>query len=374
METRKKFSRRHFVQAAGLGLGGVALGRGVPGQSAAEPASRARQFVSAADALGRVVQDGVELKLRPDPDSQTLAVLGEDTVVHWLREVVGPPPRFQLNWRWVETPEGYLFAPRVQPVRELLNSPLQTLSQTDMGPGMWAEVSVPYVDLTLYDGRPRSPGLKARIEQAKTPRLYYSQVIWIDEIRTDAAGAAQYRIREPYGSYGDIFWAAAEAFRPLTAEELNPLSPEVSEKQVLVDNTRQTLSCFEGGSEVFYCRVSTGVNFDAEGNPLERSSTPRGSRPIWRKLVSVHMSGGTTGGGWDLPGVAWVSLFVGSGVAVHSTFWHNNFGMSMSRGCVNARPEDAKFVFRWTLPSVPYIPGDVTVSMPGGTRVEVVEG
>jgi lipoprotein-anchoring transpeptidase ErfK/SrfK len=72
--------------------------------------------------------------------------------------------------------------------------------------------------------------------------------------------------------------------------------------------------------------------------------------------------------------VGWVSLFVGSGVAIHSTFWHNNFGMTMSRGCVNARPEDAKFVFRWTLPSVPYVPGDVTVSMPGGTRVEVVEG
>jgi hypothetical protein len=325
--------------------------------------------------LGRVVQDGVELKLRPDPDSQTLAVLPEDAVVHWLRGVVGPPPRFQLNWRWVETPEGYLFAPRVQPVRELLNAPLQALPQTDMGPGMWAEVSVPYVDLSLLDGRPRSPGLKARLEQAKIPRLYYSQVIWIDEIRTtDAAGAPQYRIREPYGSYGDVFWAAAEAFRPLTAEELSPLSPEVSEKRVLVDNSRQTLSCFEGGSEVFYCRVSTGVNFDPLGNPLDRSSTPRGSHPIWRKLISVHMSGGTTGGGWDLAGVGWVSLFVGSGVAIHSTFWHNNFGMSMSRGCVNARPEDAKFVFRWTQPSVPYVPGDVTVSMPGGTRVEVVEG
>ena len=368
IRSEQGLTRRGFGRAAATALAGAALGSrlGFDGLIA-RPADPDTEL------LGRVVQAGVELKLRPDPDSQTLDTLPEDAVVDWLREVVGPPPRFQLNWRWVETPEGYLFAPRVQPVRQLLNSPLQSLPQTDMGPGMWAEVSVPYVDLALHNPPPRSPWLRSRLEQANPARLYYSQVVWIDEIRAEATGEAQYRIREPYGSYGDIFWAAAEAFRPLTEEELSPLSPEVSDKRVLVDNTRQTLSCFEGGSEVFLSRVSTGVNFDPQGNPLDRSSTPRGSHPIWRKLISVHMSGGTTGGGWDLAGVGWVSLFVGSGVAIHSTFWHNNFGMTMSRGCVNARPEDARFVFRWTQPSVPYIPGDVTVSMPGGTRVEVVE-
>ena len=85
------------------------------------------------------------------------------------------------------------------------------------------------------------------------------------------------------------------------------------------------------------------------------------------------MSGGTTGGGGDLPGVGWVSLFVGSGVAVHSTIWHNNWGEPVSRGCVNATPEDSKWVFRWTQPMVPYDPGDATVPWPGGTKVEVVE-
>jgi hypothetical protein len=44
-----------------------------------------------------------------------------------------------------------------------------------------------------------------------------------------------------------------------------------------------------------------------------------------------------------------------------------------SHGCVNARPEDAKWIFRWALPQVNYDPGDVTVSMPGGTIVEVSE-
>jgi lipoprotein-anchoring transpeptidase ErfK/SrfK len=64
--------------------------------------------------------------------------------------------------------------------------------------------------------------------------------------------------------------------------------------------------------------------------------------------MSLHMSGGGTGAGWDTMCVPWTSLFVGEGVAIHSTFWHNNFGEPMSRGAVNARQEDAKWVIRWT--------------------------
>jgi hypothetical protein len=90
-------------------------------------------------------------------------------------------------------------------------------------------------------------------------------------------------------------------------------------------------------------------------------------------MVSLHMSGGTTGGGWDLPGIGWTTLFVGTGVSIHSTFWHNNFGVPMSRGCINASPDDARWIFRWSLPVVPYDPGDVTIPLPGGTVVEVSE-
>jgi lipoprotein-anchoring transpeptidase ErfK/SrfK len=150
-----------------------------------------------------------------------------------------------------------------------------------------------------------------------------------------------------------------------------PLSPEVEDKRVVVDVTHQTMACYEGDTEVYYCRVSTGALYNAQGERVDTWSTPPGPHPVWRKLVSLHMSGGTTGGGWDLPGIGWTTLFVGSGVAVHATFWHNNFGVPMSRGCVNARPEDARWVFRWTQPTVSYDPGDVSVSGSGGTIVEV---
>jgi hypothetical protein len=238
---------------------------------------------------------------------------------------------------------------------------------------MWVEVSVPYLNLILDNPPARAPWLQDKLEFGLTPRLYFSQISWVDQVRVDANDQVWYRINEPYGNYGDIFWAKAEALRPLTREEMEPINPEVEDKRIVVNVSYQTLSCFDGRREVYFARISSGAMYNAAGNRVDFWETPIGRFPIWRKLVSLHMSGGTTGGGWDIPAVGWVSLFVGSGVAVHSTFWHNNFGVPMSNGCVNASPKDSKWVFRWTQPLVEYDPGDKTVSMPGGTMVEVVE-
>ena len=81
------------------------------------------------------------------------------------------------------------------------------------------------------------------------------------------------------------------------------------------------------------------------------------------------MTGGTPENGYDLPGVPWVSYFSGNGAAIHGTYWHNDYGTPKSSGCLNVRPEDAKWLFRWTLPQVPYVPGMITVEWPGGTKV-----
>jgi lipoprotein-anchoring transpeptidase ErfK/SrfK len=316
--------------------------------------------------FGRVTSGMVEVKSRPDTDSNTVAKVYEDAVVPWLREVVGHRP-YRSNQRWVETSQGYIWAAELQPVKNLPNTPVNRLPETSLGPGMWAEVTIPYVDLILANPPARSPWLK----EDQTPRLYYTQVIWIDEIRQDEQSQIWYRVNERYG-YGDIFWAKAEGFRPLSQEEVAPIHPEAENKRIVVHISHQTLSCFEGKEEVHFALVSTGYRSDINGNRTEKWETPLGVRPIWRKLISVHMSGGTTGGGYDLPGVSWTSLFEGNGVAIHSTFWHNNFGEEMSHGCVNAAPEDAKWIFRWTNPIVSNDPGDLTVGMPGGTLVEVV--
>lgn len=357
-------TRRDCLNLFALGLGGLAI---LP---------QKRWFVwtdfPQSEQLGRVNVGKVEVKARPDTASQTVEVLYADSVVQWLHEMTGKN-LYRTNQRWVETLDGYIWSPYLQPVRNQPNQPSTNLPESSLGAGMWVEVSVPYVDLVLDNPPAHSPGYKERLELGLPLRLYYSQVVWADKIKTDDQNQVWYRINEKYGSYGDILWGAAQAFRPLTTDEMAPISLGVEEKRVVVDITYQTLSCFEGKTEVYFTRISSGALYNYLGEKVDTWATPIGKFPIWRKLVSLHMSGGTTGGGWDLPGIGWTSIFVGSGVAIHSTFWHNNFGEPMSNGCVNARPEDAKWVFRWTQPIVQYDPGDITVGLPGGTIVEVIE-
>lgn len=344
------YSRRSFLKLAALGIGSFGM----------RTFNRFLQMPEfpVSERLGRAFAK-VEIKAKPDIDAQTVGVIYDDTVLPWLREVVGRNP-YRYRQRFVETPQGYIWAPELQPVRNQPNEPVDQLHETSLGAGMWTEVTVPYVDIVL-EGKPVSPGFKGLVEGGFPLRLYYSQILWVDRIRIDDSGQTWYRVNERFG-YGDLIWAPAYAFRPLTQEEIAPIHPDVEDKRVVinVEQKYQTLSCYEGNTEVYYCRISGGKQFDAEGKFLGHSATPTGTMSIWRKQVSAHMSGGTTGAGYDLPGIGWTSLFTGNGVAIHSTFWHNNFGGElMSHGCVNAAPEDAKWIFRWTNPPVLYDPGDL---------------
>ena len=362
------YSRRGFLKLGALSLGALAL----------RPWDNWSQLLDEfpdAEQLGRICVGKVDIRSRPSLNAEAVGVLYEDAIVVWLREVVGEAPMGRQSRRWVETPDGYVYAPSVQPVRNQPNVPVTEMPQTGLGKGMWVEVSVPQTQIFLERDTAASAWLQYALDYGLVPRLYYSQVIWVDDIRTSSQGQVLYRINERYGP-GDLFWAAAEAFRPLTEEEIAPISPEVENKKVVVDvtPTRQILSLYEGNSEVYACRISSGAKWNAEGAIVEEWGTPIGeNHRIWRKMISTHMSGGQTGTGYDLPGVAWTTLFTGEGVAVHSTFWHNDFGTPRSHGCVNCAPDDAKYVFRWTLPVIPYDPGDMTIAMPGGTQVDVRE-
>lgn len=362
------FSRRDFLKIGLIGLGAVAL----------RPWALWSQLAGEwpdAERLGRICVGKVSVRTQPSVNADVVSELYEDTVVIWLREVVGEVPLGRQSSRWVETPDGYIYAPSVQPVQNQPNQPVAELPVTSLGRGMWVEVSVPHTQIFLENRSPASAWLQYSLEYNVIPRLYYSQVLWVDDIRTNSQGQILYRVNERFGP-GDIFWTAGEALRPLTNEELEPIRPEVENKRIIVDAnpTRQFLSCYEGNREVYTCQVSTGAKWNAAGELVEAWGTPLGAHPIWRKAISIHMSGGQTGTGYDLPGIAWTTLFTGEGVAIHSTFWHNDFGTPRSHGCVNCKPDDASFIFRWTLPAIPYDPGDVTVSMPGGTIVDVVEG
>ena len=97
--------------------------------------------------------------------------------------------------------------------------------------------------------------------------------------------------------------------------------------------------------------VSTGPYLRTE-NGKRIFGTPAGDWSILRKRPTRHMAGDDAAppNFFDLPGVPWVSYFHWWGVSIHGTYWHNDYGRPRSHGCVNMTPENAKWIFRWTLP------------------------
>jgi lipoprotein-anchoring transpeptidase ErfK/SrfK len=68
------------------------------------------------------------------------------------------------------------------------------------------------------------------------------------------------------------------------------------------------------------------------------------------------MEGVINGEYYDVPSVPWVMYFTDLGHALHGTYWHNNFGQTMSHGCVNLPMDFAEWLYGWA---------DI------GTRVEI---
>lgn len=100
-----------------------------------------------------------------------------------------------------------------------------------------------------------------------------------------------------------------------------------------VDLSAQRVTAYDGSEPVMEFIVSTGTS----AHP-----TVTGQFRIYIKLRSTPMSGP----GYYLPGVPFTMYFY-KGYALHGTYWHSNFGVPMSHGCVNFRTSDAEWLFNW---------------------------
>jgi lipoprotein-anchoring transpeptidase ErfK/SrfK len=118
--------------------------------------------------------------------------------------------------------------------------------------------------------------------------------------------------------------------------------PTETDKWIDVDLSEQRVVAYEGRTPIQDSIISSGL----PGTP-----TVTGTYRIWAKVALQDMSGGNRAAGDDyyLEDVPWVQYFFEE-YAFHGTYWHNNFGQPMSRGCINMRVEDAKWLFEWTSP------------------------
>jgi len=124
------------------------------------------------------------------------------------------------------------------------------------------------------------------------------------------------------------------------------------ERWIDVNLEEQSLVAFEGVTPVYATLVSGGRHSKIKDKD---HSTPTGDYRIREKHITTTMDGDGTAAG-DLPysieDVPYVMYFYHS-YALHGAFWHRNFGVEMSHGCVNLAPLDAKYLFFFADPPLP---------------------
>lgn len=140
----------------------------------------------------------------------------------------------------------------------------------------------------------------------------------------------------------------------LRIAESAEMPKEVSEKErwVDVDLSTQTLIVLEGPTPIYATLISSGKSSKIKEKD---HATPTGQWRIREKHLTTTMDGDGSAAG-DLPysieDVPYVMYFHKS-YAVHGAFWHRNYGLQMSHGCINLAPLDAKAVFFKTEPTLP---------------------
>ena len=343
-------SRRDTFKLALLGLGGLAWR-----PLAQRVATPATPFIG----LARITVRVVHVHREPDFRSPRTDSFKRDQIIRILAETISPyGPRY--NPRWYRVESGYLHTAYTQRVALRLNPVVTNIPES----GRVAEVTVPYTQSWQ-----RLPGGQRK----RLYRLYYGSVHWVTAVKLGDHGEPIYEITD------DLLKVTYEVYAPhlrlIPPEEMTPLSPDVppGAKSIEVDLKTQEVIAYEGSTEVFRTKISSGIPSDAPTDNGIPTRTPSGHFRVFVKAPARHMGDGNLASSleaYELPGVPWVSFFVKTGVAFHGTYWHDNFGHSMSHGCINMTNADALWLFRWTTPA--YTPLDFDAKG-NGTRVWVHE-
>ncbi len=252
-----------------------------------------------------------------------------DEIVNLYGAVEGASP-WPSNSMWYLTDGGYIHSGYVQPVRDDPQLPVRTIAES----GLWARVSRPWAEARWSTS---SPYVAAK--------LYYNTVYRVVAVVLDDEGVAWYQLKEGYTPWRASVYVLASSLQPIPPQDLGPISLGKPDKRIEIDRTAQTLTCIEGETAVFSTRVATGH---------AATPTPRGEFRVLYKRHTRRMNVQNIAEPYDLPGVAFPVYFTWSGVAIHGTYWHNDYGRVHSHGCVNATADAARWIFRWVEPVIHY--------------------
>ena len=324
-----EFSRRDFLKLAGYGM----LGFFLPGFP-----KTFSQTTFDSNLQGRITSPLLWSHEAPSKHASQVEMYWRDLVIPLSGAAVSNDEEaYNRVWYEVGDKEGYVYSGDVQPVNTQLNEPISEVP-ADAINGLLGEVTVPFTDAH------QEPDADTKVAH----RLYYETVHWITKTTIGADGKTWYRLLDD--KFNLYYYIPGEHMRIIPDEELAPISPELpeTEKLIEVQLAQQLVLAYEGSRLVFAARAATGGQF-RDG----RWTTPIGEFTTSYKRPTRHMAAGDiASNGFDLPGVPWVLYITDSGISFHGTFWHNDYGHPRSHGCINLTPQAAKWLYRWTLPSV----------------------
>lgn len=334
-----KISRRDFLKLSGYGMLGAAL-------------PRLSLFGDNAGVIqGRIVDSLIWSYQEPNRKSGRKKAYWRDLIVPITNTTVDDDESaYNRVWYQVEN-DGYVYSGSVQPVKTILNEP-RAISLA----GALGEVSVPFADAHL----------EADAASEVVYRLYYESTHWVTASAINPIdGQIWYALLDD--KFNRQYYAPGKYIRLLSEGELAPLSSDVpnAEKLVKVNLNGQLMMAYERSRLVYATRVSTGGRLRSG-----TYTTPVGEYLTYHKRPTRHMAAGDlAASGFDLPGVPWVIYIKENGISFHGTYWHNDYGRPRSHGCINMTAQAAKWLYRWTIPTVSLekelIYGRV------GTRVEI---
>jgi len=334
-------NRREFVKSTGAALAWLALPR--TSLLTDQPASG-----TPPTSLGRIAAWWRQaVRSEPSQKAEWVAWKMRDEVIPLYATVAGEAP-WPNNPVWYQTDGGFIHSGYVQPVE---NTPSTEVITEVAKPGFWAQVCVPIAEARW---QPDSGFTRYK--------LYYGTVYRVASAAADVDGNWWYQLKEGI-TYTPGPYVPAWSVRRIPPEEMTPISPGRSDKRIEINIKAQILNCFEGETIVFNTRISSGAGGMA---------TPYGEHRVLYKRHTRRMAGGSGDGRYDLPGVAFPVYFTRSAVAIHGTYWHNDFVRPHSHGCVNVTNQAAQWIFRWTDPVVPYGEYQTETTPEESTHVVVV--
>jgi hypothetical protein len=320
-------SRRDFLKLSALGLGTMAF-------------TPIKERLNLFDdrMLVRVATDAISVHSMPSDEARITGQWYRDDLLTVYEEVTAETPKY--NPVWYRVWGGFVHRARLQRVQLLHNS---TQTYFEEGKRYLVEVTVPYTRAMRYT---KFYGWEPLY------RLYYESVHWVDGMAEGPDGQMWYRIFDELASVP--YFVQPHHLRMIPPESLAPISPEVEfvDKRLDVDLTTQRLYAYEYDKVVFETVISSGLVYGGSSDGIG-TKTPAGEFHIREKMPSKHMGDGSLASdiyAYELPGVPWTSFFTEAGHAFHGTYWHENYGVPMSHGCINMRTNEAKWLFRWLRP------------------------